>query len=674
MSDQVLRMIREREREFSISVVKDKGDGSALQLKTKDGKQIYSIVIEKVDKSQFSREDIVDSINILRYSLYKTKRAGCYLIVTSNGDFGSKSGILPTPVRLGSQVNYYDPEVQFYDSDMLVTENLWTPPDSLTVFRIPHKDPGSFGAGCKKPDCVFRCIKNELVRLGVRLPYKTDYQLKTALGLASSDYIPIEMLDRVETLMECQLYIWRNTFISGCKERTILFESKKGITHIDRRVSMVHTYQMDETTGKYMSHVYTMTPCKTITQSKVDAKMARKQNKDRDLCVMDKEKGLYCVDGKCACPIEDKYTIYKTYHVVNVTDNEAAYPAELKCLRDSDDYCANVFHWLIEQCLMISRACPFVRPQYYGYNLKDTVIGSFSSLCKIDPLQIDPLEAKWLTACKSGGLMYFTEGVSKAWSYDINSYYPSILSNEDFLVPIRPPCFDIISEFDDSLYGLFRCTVDISSAHESCLMLRFNKESNTYDPFTLKQAILAGAKINMIMDGKPNVMYYNRESLLTGKSVFGEYVNSIYPHKKNIRIAKLFLSALWGLLSQKTKKCVFLRSSEQGELLDGQWRLDAINEFENGEYRLDYGDQYTIFKYPWARIAPLLCGYGRARMYSIVKPHYESLLRIHTDGCYFNKPIESPSLVISPAIGCFKLETDGETLMFNGRLRPTPVQ
>ncbi|UZO02962.1 uncharacterized protein OCT59_023375 [Rhizophagus irregularis] len=152
-----------------------------------------------------------------------------------------------------------------------------------------------------------------------------------------------------------------------------------------------------------------------------------------------------------------------------------------------------------------------------------------------------------------GGLIWAdNEWKGYGRQYDVTSLYPSIRqSNANF--PIQQGKFQILKDFVDhrgyALYGLFRAKVSGND-----ILFRQNKRG-VYTFIDLQQAKKLGLDIQLIQDGKPNALIYDREARIPGTVIFGEYVHFLFNIKNQGgvagRVAKRVLNTLWGALCQE---------------------------------------------------------------------------------------------------------------------------
>ncbi|GBC41008.2 hypothetical protein GLOIN_2v1849173 [Rhizophagus irregularis DAOM 181602=DAOM 197198] len=88
------------------------------------------------------------------------------------------------------------------------------------------------------------------------------------------------------------------------------------------------------------------------------------------------------------------------------------------------------------------------------------------------------------------------------------------------------------------------------------ILFRQNKRG-VYTFIDLQRAKKLGLDIQLIQDGKPNALIYDREARIPGTVIFGEYVHFLFNIKNQGgvagRVAKRVLNTLWGALCQRKR-------------------------------------------------------------------------------------------------------------------------
>lgn len=278
----------------------------------------------------------------------------------------------------------------------------------------------------------------------------------------------------------------------------------------------------------------------------------------------------------------------------------------------------------------------------YDYSIKDCALQFFYSYGRVFEFpDISREESKWIQKTKRCGLMYCEPAIGEMNSYDINSQYPSIMISASGL-PYGTPKFSVLHEKREFWkFGIYRAC--ITGADKRLLL---NNREQYFTHIDLKRAEEIGASVELICDGKPNAMIYERR--IPAKMLFEPYVNDLWKWKKNNVLVKRILNMLWGALSEKDEKIyvddetVETRDDEEVEIFldyDGEEKIKTINGF----------------KRPHARIAPFLTAYGRSMISKIVEPIKETVYKIHTDGFLTS----TDDLPTSTKLGELKLDGEG---------------
>ncbi len=151
--------------------------------------------------------------------------------------------------------------------------------------------------------------------------------------------------------------------------------------------------------------------------------------------------------------------------------------------------------------------------------------------------------------------MYGNGGyVGKAYKYDVTSFYPWIMIQMSFLVPIKRGAFNrLTKKAFDSLkfftYGIYRCVID---GDAKC----FRKNRlNYYTHYDLNIAKEIGLKLSLIVDDQPNYLSYFKDQRISGNTIFGQFVETLFKLKKDgVFGAKVIMNCLWGVLVQEKMK------------------------------------------------------------------------------------------------------------------------
>jgi hypothetical protein len=145
------------------------------------------------------------------------------------------------------------------------------------------------------------------------------------------------------------------------------------------------------------------------------------------------------------------------------------------------------------------------------------------------------MEAEWISESMMGGLIWAkNDWKGYGRQYDITSLYPSTQqSGSNF--PVRKGKFQTLTSFMDhqgyALFGIFRAEVSGDTP-----LFKHNKK-NVYTFINLQRAKALGLQVELIQDGSPNTLVYDRSTRISGTVIFGEYVHFLFKVKNEGGIA-----------------------------------------------------------------------------------------------------------------------------------------
>ena len=251
-----------------------------------------------------------------------------------------------------------------------------------------------------------------------------------------------------------------------------------------------------------------------------------------------------------------------------------------------------------------------------------------------NPPVIDQVESTFINMASQGALIFNTKGYNgQAYKADVKSMYPSIMKSK-ILFPVKEGELKYITEFGNFFnYGIYRCKIIGNTK-----LFRFNFD-NYYTHFDLNTAKDLGLQINLIIDDKPNFLYYSRDKCLTGHEIFGRFVDKMFDLKqKKIPDAKKILNILWGSLCEKYKKDVVHKIGHSFDIpSDAKVNFIKPSIINDDQILISYSKFNNLYKYGWARIMPFLISKGRKIISEIIKPYENICIRCHTDGVIFKE-------------------------------------
>lgn len=295
----------------------------------------------------------------------------------------------------------------------------------------------------------------------------------------------------------------------------------------------------------------------------------------------------------------------------------------------------------------------------HGGVLTNASLRVFERTCRLYyPEQITAEESQWLEEASVGAIIWADKYEGKAYKYDYNSHYPSIMGLSTFWIPLRQGQFDKITvehfnKVGSLLNGIYKCQVFPSNTKKDRLF-RFNP-NNKYTSDDIMFARSLGLKCDLI-DDDINVLYYYKKDCVNGKQLFGEFVTELYKHKKHqVKGAKMLLTSLWGALTQidVTTMKVSVDSEEMLEIGSNKTIMSIIPIDENTR-QVTFANSNRIYRHRFARMKPFLLSHGRIKIAKCLEKQLDDVVRVHTDGFITSNPLKHK---INPTkIGCLKYE------------------
>ncbi|GET52526.1 hypothetical protein GLOIN_2v1472929 [Rhizophagus irregularis DAOM 181602=DAOM 197198] len=286
---------------------------------------------------------------------------------------------------------------------------------------------------------------------------------------------------------------------------------------------------------------------------------------------------------------------------------------------------------------------------YHNWSYKRTALWLFERLSVGIPANdpLDPIEAEWLSDAMMGGLIW-ADNEWKGYGRQRGK-------------------FQTLNDFVDhrgyALYGLFRAKISGNN-----ILFRQNKRG-IYTFIDLQRAKKLGLNIQLIQDGKPNALIYDREARIPETVIFGEYVHFLFKIKNQGgiagRVAKRVLNTLWGALCQRKRNYKTLTADQTDPFTFPEGHtLDSIIPVGSDQWRFQFTNPGNPFKGEYPRIAPFLLARGRKITSEAIQPYKDKVRRIHTDGFILEEQPDSPALFTcsenaDTTLKTFKFETAG---------------
>ena len=283
-----------------------------------------------------------------------------------------------------------------------------------------------------------------------------------------------------------------------------------------------------------------------------------------------------------------------------------------------------------------------------------TSLSLFSSMCKLNPPEIQEYEFKYLN--NGGGVRYAKRGYEGiAYQYDINSYYPSLMISNYIRMPMTEGTILPLTQkqFDDKKrvkFGVYHAEIicDNDAKFQTT-------KHNIYSHYEINYAKQLGLVINILGDA----LVWEPEQTEKFNKIFGKYVKYLFPLKKKHYAFKEILNALWGALCAKRGGDYTPYIMTYEELLTFDKEYDIITPLDDNFERCEVKVKTDIkfYKTGFARMKPFLFGFARVNMVkTFAKVGYDNVLWSHTDSIISSIPLTNKHIKQTYKIGDWKYE------------------
>lgn len=493
---------------------------------------------------------------------------------------------------------------------------LWSPDDSgnyegtdqttfstFSYYAIPQMP--VFGGSDEHNDCLYNVLKKAIPPS--MFPWKSPEEFKKILGVARDDKIDIALIPQIEKeLPNHQINVVGDHIYTSTKKAQL----RINISLIESHYELVSEKKCYRININY---------------------------KERKIMVYEKmEKGqVRLFDG---VDYQVKSMKDMKQEIFGYSENYVYFKLEKKKKKGVmtlSDYYLKIVHDAKE----IKRESRGLINLWKTGNAQNTALNLFDKFTKIitpEPLLQD--EAHWISEATNGAMIWATPYKGELHKYDFCSFYPSILRDSKFLIPVKRGDFykwnqDKLEQQKYFQYGIYRVRISPEISASDLINVksfRFNK-SHYYTHFDLTMAKELKLQMKIIDDGKPNVLLYSRDKLYNSSWLFKDYVNTLFAlKKKEIGSAKDILNVLWGLLSQRKMKRKFANKMKPVDIL-GENYIYSIKPDGDGTSMKTFSYN-KFFKYDYARLCPFLLAKGRVQIVKKYIPALDKVVMAHTDG------------------------------------------
>lgn len=553
---------------------------------------------------------------------------------------------------MGGEWTFIDEEIDLFtpseyfsgkttSRDKYILDNYEEPEyyEGFYIFIQKYKDKG----GCLKNnpinDCLYDCLKQMVAEND--FPFKSPAHLKKYLKIMRGNKVHISLIPKIEKRLGNKYKI----NILGCEKR------------ISNKLAPI-TLNLLLRDGHYF--------------------ISKKTKFNR-------AKGMHNIEKTpVICKIKQKNRLAKNVHILKNGVRDKMSLEEYKSIRknphntdiiliqcDKEKTMEETYDDFIKKADKLKEITGGKINLYKSGNIQRAAYNLF---CEFNPClqaeEIEVNEVEILENATKGPLVFHKEYEGKAWLYDFISHYSSIMKSTTLKFPIKKGEFQCLKRknFVNFRYGMYHCIIKKQNNSKDKL-IKFNP-TNWYTHIDLTVAKENGFEIEPIKQkNKYNALIYSQDKLISGKMMFGKYVDFLFPLKQQgYDIIKDPLNILWGFLCKKNTLKLFLDINDKKELkIHKEKDIDEIIPLNN-DLRIikvcDYNDYYET---PFARLKPFLLAKGRQKLARMIAPHMESILRVHTDGFYSDKELNVP---LGKNIGDLKLEKicDNIKILKNGKI------
>lgn len=580
------------------------------QIYSAKGKKVQSIMITHKDNKPIKRSTLEKlSEEMKKQFIKKYKNGGIGITIQYPDKFYS------------GKVRDFDEALNFFTMDDY--DNFDKDPGeyySFIVDFVPNND--SKGGRDNNNDCLIKCIKKVIQTKKNEIIAE---ELKEYLKLNRYDKIDIKFMPKVEKYIKYKTNKDYAIYVSGDYSYISTIDTTRKINLI---LSNEHySVQEDEATkAKYFSH------------------------KDRKLVVYEMNNNiLNCFDG------EDYFDMTEEEQKEIISKPRSSKYILVSTSFIKKTLVKNGKDLLIDECFSHYNDLANDLKKYndtyfnlYRSDLKHTALNYFfSKVQNIHPTQIKNHEVNFLEGATYSAITYWEKYNGQVDSYDVNSFYPYVMSINNHYFPIDDGKYLIIDEIKDKPdYGIYRCFIT-KKDDKSYKFFKFNNK-HYYTSIDIEVAIKYGLTVQLIQDGKPNFLHYT--TVENGHHLFFNYMDEFYKIKQHNKGAKILLNILWGALCETNHYNYHCNSNTLIDISEA--KITDIRHNNGFKIKCVYYNQ-NYYKTNWARIKPFVLAYGRAKLFYRYQKYEDDIVRINTDGFYTKNKL---NIETSNKMGLLKYE------------------
>lgn len=596
-----------------------------VPIKTPDGQNLfeYRFDLSNVDITKYQLDNVTR--RLLKVLLQQQGPSRVAVMYVTDQQY-STDFVQMNSVEDVNKLNLNKSSFQSYDSDPFDVFEDYI--DSMSLFvSNSHVEVGDG----EKNNCLPEALRQAFHEKFMPEILKTNEAFKKFVGVDDFDKVDLALLPKIEEELQMNIYTCGQYRHANPIRYPRAMKIKVYKNHVD------HVFVMHQ--WRELAKGYSMK--NRVHTSPIVYKMRRKDDTVKLCYLSEGKKGKKIILRE---PMDYLTNFYKS--------NPLRRNYFLKWIDDQNDEPEDVIERYIQEAkafrksafdLLGARGC--LNP--FHADLKYPPIASHyfykhapKSISRCDDFYLD--EDVWISNAMSSGMMYVNTGdYTDVVEYDVNSMYPALMTIVDFIT--RKGRFSTVSRIPklklSDIYSIYRCHI---VGFDNRL---FQGNRNGYycglDIITAQQE---GYDIKLVQDGEPNCLFYDENTRISGDEVFGKFVRDLYKLKtKNVKLAKSVINCLWGKLASKNIGEIYTNNPHNNYVDDVSLikKIQCIS-FDSGmpEYKIKVYKSQKRMQFRYSRFVPFLLARGRRKMYKFIRQHKEHVVRVHTDGAIFTKPID----------------------------------
>ena len=558
---------------------------------------------------KFNRAQIMKIGKVVSKTLQKNNVTG---LITTGLRFGDKDYRSGMQTQIGDDIDIFDGEE--YDETYAEKYKAVKSFGGMSFYIFVN--PPRAGGKDKYNDCLYNCIKYYIPKYN---PFSSPEEMKRFLKIGRLEPVPLEALPALEDKLKVVGinvsgdHIYTSKYNLNRNINLKLFDGHYTIDHkLNNKVSYVSFHErrillQDKETFNMYDGVKEF----TITKEELDDIINFKTEyilvpRTKNYKLDENGKPLKDENGKkIRLTIQEDYELY---------------------IKIADD---------------LKQATNGEINMYKTGTMRRTALQLFDKLTKfISPDPIEQAEAMWIREATAGAITFATPYEGPGYKWDIKSMYPSILSSNNFLVPVKAGEFKrfTLEQFIELKFlptGIYKIKIESSNDDNINRQFRF-KATHKYTNISIKHAEKLGLKMELIIDDEPNALVYLRKQCLTGSEVFKTYCDYLFPHKENKLLgAKLLLNMISGAIGEINDRLIEVNEAEGAPVIELPEDYTIV-DVKEGNHTKQTTLYYVVkndnfFKSRFARLKPFMLAKGRSIMTDFILPHNDKVVKCNTD-------------------------------------------